>query len=116
MRVMVIDDERSNRAILQAALGAYGCAVEVFERADLAVEAVPRVQPDLVLLDWRLPGLAGADAVRALRDRTAAPIVIITAYATPDHRADIAAAAPDGVLTKPFDFDALEALVDRCRR
>ncbi|MCA9557445.1 MAG: response regulator, partial [Myxococcales bacterium] len=75
MTVLVIDDERSNRAILRAALGAWGCTVEAFERADGAIQAAPRVAPDLVLLDWRLPGLAGADAVRALRACTDAPIV-----------------------------------------
>ncbi len=111
--VVVIDDERTNRAVLQAAIGSFGYRVEAFGAAQPAVDALPGLDARLVLLDWRLPGLSGARAVQAVRGVCAAPVVILTAYAAPEHQVEIVTAGADGIMTKPFAFEDLEALVRR---
>ena len=106
--VYVVDDEPSIRRYLGVALTECGCAVSLFGQATAAVEAATRVLPDLVLLDWMMPGLNGAQAIAALRQVGCAKIVVCSAMVLPTDVERIRAAGPDDFLAKPCTIDDLE--------
>ncbi len=109
MRVLVIDDEPTNRRFLEAALEALGH--EAVTRADATetLAELSELRPDAVLLDWRMPGLSGADAVRAFKAATAAPIIVCSAFADSTNRQHIIDSGCDDFLTKPVGIDDLDA-------
>jgi CheY-like chemotaxis protein len=77
-----------------------------------ALHAAAAVAPAAILLDQQMPRLCGADVVRALRARgCAVPILLLSA--TADARQAAAASGADAFLGKPFDLDAVLALVAR---
>lgn len=112
-RILVVDDEPSTRRLLEAALGTWGYEVRTLTNGLDAVDQVAAIEPDLILLDWRMPGMGGARAIPLLRALCRAPIVVVSAFAMPEHRAEIEAGGCDAFLTKPFDFDLLESTLQR---
>ncbi len=105
-RVLVVDDERSIRMIVEVNLAAAG--MEVLEAPDgkAALELVEQERPDLVLLDVMMPGIDGWDVARELAARPATreiPIVFLTARADPESRRLAHELGAVGYLPKPFD-------------
>lgn len=92
--------------VMQAILTRAGCIVTVVENGVQAVAACARDTFDIVLMDMRMPGMGGIDAVRAIRaeeqanGRRRTPILMCSADA--DHAADAAEAGADGYVTKPI--------------
>ncbi len=80
IKVLVVDDEAPARARLcrhLAALPGYRCCGEA-ENADAALEATARLQPDVILLDIRMPGMDGMQLARAIAARARPPAIIFT--------------------------------------
>ena len=110
--VLVVDDQRANRELLEAHLDELG--YEVVQAADgiEALEAVAAREPDLILLDVdmpRLDGIAVCQRLKAHPVRRLIPIVILTASNDRDMRLRGITAGADDYLSKPFD--ARELLV-----
>ena len=83
--LIVVDDEPDFRAILQTRLGAEGW--HVLQAGDVAglYELLEENEPDVLVLDHSLPGITGIDAAKVLlRNHFARPIVIFSAYLTPE--------------------------------
>ena len=81
-----------------------------------AVEMAERELPGLILMDLSLPLLDGLAATRRIRQHEAlrnVPIVAVSAHDTADFHADALAAGCNDYVTKPIDFDQLEALLGR---
>lgn len=101
-RVLLVEDNAVYRSTLELLLPAEGLEVAgAVGDGDAAVAAATALLPDVVLLDLRLPGLAGAEAVAALRE--AAPetaVLCLTAEASPVLTADAISAGAVGVLDK----------------
>jgi two-component system response regulator LytT len=117
LRAVLVDDERLAREELGYLLGQIG-GVEIIGQADngpAAVDAVDRLQPDLVFLDVQMPGLTGFDVARRLLEHeAAAQIVFVTAF---DQRA-IEAFEVNAVdyLLKPVEVGRLDTALQRVRR
>jgi adenylate cyclase len=113
-RVLIVDDNENNRAILVARLGAQGYSTTEASDGVEALEAVRRDAPDLVLLDVSMPRMDGLEACRRLRSDPSVgfvPIILVTARAdSKDVVAGLEAGA-DEYLTKPVDQHALVARV-----
>ncbi len=114
VRVLVVDDERLMRAGLRLMVdGAAGISV-VGEAADGA-EAVRRVDdldPDVVLMDVRMPGTSGIEATRRLASAGArARVVVLTAFETDDHLLDALRAGAVSFLLKDAPPEAVVAAV-----
>lgn len=101
--VLVVDDHPLfRRGVVQVVEAVAGFQVvgEATDGAECLV-AAERLRPDLILLDVRMPGLAGIDTLRALRRAgNPARVVMLTVSMTPDDIAGAAAAGADGYLTK----------------
>src|SRR5208283_1407273 len=113
-RILIVDDNENNRAILAARLGTQGYSTtEACDGAE-ALEAVRGEAPDLILLDVTMPRMDGLEACRRLKSDASlgfVPVILVTAKAdTKDVVAGLEAGA-DEYLTKPVDQGALVSRV-----
>jgi chemosensory pili system protein ChpA (sensor histidine kinase/response regulator) len=117
MLVLVVDDLAAARALLAQVLeDELGARVVVAADGDDALARVRDERPALVLLDLWMPGMDGPTFCRRVRADPALariPVVAITPLPVEEGRAAARAAGCDDCLAKPFDLDALLALVQR---
>ena len=114
--VMVVEDFEDNRYMMRRLLEM--CGYEVLEavNGEEAVEMALKERPGLILMDLSLPLLDGLAATRRIREHwelRGVPIVAVSAHDTADFHADALAAGCNDYVTKPIDFDQLEALLQR---
>ncbi|MCW5604213.1 MAG: response regulator, partial [Burkholderiales bacterium] len=121
LHVLVVDDHDAAREVLTENLRGVTRDVDVARTGFEAVRAVldhdPHDPYDLVLMDWRLPGIDGIEAARRIRRiegmRTKPAIVMVTAFGRDDVRHEADQAALDGFLMKPVNASILFDLVVR---
>jgi len=109
--ILICEDEPTLRELVRAVLGPGYRYVEAADGAE-ALELAASTVPDLVLLDLMLPGTSGFDVLKRIRATpalAATPIVILTAWTHVEPAA--LAAGADRFVPKPFEPDALEAIV-----
>lgn len=115
--VLVVDDEplaRKRLARLLGKIGDYQLIGEA-ESGISAVEQAAALQPDLVLMDIRMPGMDGLEASRLISSTEDAPAIIFcTAY--DDYALEAFSAAAVGYLLKPVRLESLEVALQRARR
>lgn len=105
-RILIVEDNALNRALLLAVLKPDGFEVLTAENGLLGVAVAERERPDLILMDVMLPGLDGYEAARRLKAHWATrhiPIIAITANTAPGERERALDAGCDGYITKPID-------------
>src|SRR6186997_3197087 len=113
-RIMVVEDEEALTTLLRYNLDAEGYDVETVGRGDDADTRLKERVPDLVVLDWMLPGLSGIELCRRLRSRTATaqlPIIMLTARGEETDRVRGLATGADDYIVKPFSVPELLARV-----
>ncbi len=112
VRVLVVDDDERIAAAVRRALIYEGYEVDVAADGANALAQARDALPDVVVLDWMLPGLDGVEVCRRLRAADESlPILMLTARdSTPDRVAGLDAGADD-YLVKPFAYDELLARV-----
>jgi two-component system phosphate regulon response regulator PhoB len=113
-QVLVVEDESAIAELISINLRHAGYEVVVAASADAAQQAIDRVLPDLVVLDWMLPGQSGLQLAKRWRSESrskALPIIMLTARSEePDKIAGLDAGADD-YLTKPFSTQELLARI-----
>ena len=98
-------------------LSVFGYAVTTASSAVAAVRVVSQTRPDLVLMDVRMPGLNGVEALKTLK--ALAPelaVIMMTAFARDDLAEEARRAAALAVLPKPLDMERLLALLTQVTR
>jgi two-component system phosphate regulon response regulator PhoB len=113
-RVMIVEDEEPLSLLLRYNLEAEGYRVEVSARGDEADIRLREEAPDLLLLDWMLPGLSGIELCRRLRARKeteSLPIIMLTARGEETERVRGLATGADDYVVKPFSVPELMARV-----
>ncbi|MEM8852326.1 MAG: phosphate regulon transcriptional regulator PhoB [Pseudomonadota bacterium] len=113
-RVMIVEDEEPLVLILRYNLEAEGYAVESCGRGDDAETRLKEELPDLLILDWMLPGLTGIELCRRLRSRPQSenlPIIMLTARGEETERIRGLATGADDYVTKPFSTPELMARI-----
>ena len=116
LTVMVVEDFEDNRFMMRRLLEMSGYRVLEAINGEEAVEIARREHPSLILMDLSLPlldGLAATRRIRQVKELTHIPIVAVSAHDTADFHADALAAGCNDYVTKPIDFDQLEALLNR---
>ena len=111
--VLVVDDDEMIRAVLRDMLEEMGCAVREAADGREALSVLVEEQPDVVLLDMRMPVLDGWGFSREYRAQPGphAPIVVMTA--AQNARAWSEEVQAEGVLAKPFEFADFAAVLRR---
>ncbi|MBA2591545.1 MAG: phosphate regulon transcriptional regulator PhoB [Pseudomonadota bacterium] len=113
-KILIVDDEPGLRQMLGFALTGAGFACSEVADAEKAELAIARETPDLVLLDWMLPGVSGVDLARRLkRDaRTRVlPIIMLTARGEEGDKVRALEVGADDYVTKPFSTRELVARI-----
>jgi two-component system phosphate regulon response regulator PhoB len=113
-RILVVEDEEALTTLLRYNLDAEGYDVETVGRGDDADTRLKEHIPDLIVLDWMLPGLSGIELCRRLRARPetkALPIIMLTARGEESERVRGLATGADDYIVKPFSVPELLARV-----
>ena len=113
-RILIVEDEEPLSLLLRYNLEAEGYEVETVARGDDAEVKLREQAPDLVVLDWMLPGLSGIELCRRLRARPptkALPIIMLTARGEESERIRGLATGADDYIVKPFSVPELIARV-----
>ena len=103
--VLIVDDEASIREMIAVALEMADYRVLEADNAQAAHAIVVDDQPDLLLLDWMMPGTSGIELARRLKRDTATaelPIILLTAKSEEDNKIQGLEAGADDYITKPF--------------
>jgi two-component system response regulator MprA len=108
-RVLVIEDEDRIRQFLQRGLTYENYRVDVAADGATGLALARENPPDIVVLDWMLPGMDGLEVCRRLRAAGPVPILMLTAKDTVGDRVIGLDAGADDYLVKPFAFDELLA-------
>jgi two-component system phosphate regulon response regulator PhoB len=114
MRIMIVEDEEPLSLLLRYNLEAEGYDVDVVARGDEAELRLREHTPDLVLLDWMLPGLSGIELCRRIRARGETedlPVIMLTARGEEGDRVRGLATGADDYIVKPFSVPELLARV-----
>jgi two-component system, OmpR family, response regulator RegX3 len=109
--VLVVEDEESISDALAYLMRKEGFEVAVCPTGPDALAAFDRDGADLVLLDLMLPGPAGAEVCRSLRQRSNVPVIMLTAKDTEVDRAVGLGLGADDYVTKPFTWRELLARI-----
>ncbi|MCC6735022.1 MAG: phosphate regulon transcriptional regulator PhoB [Bauldia sp.] len=113
-RVMIVEDEEALTTLLKYNLEAEGYAVSTVFRGDEAEIRLRETVPDLLLLDWMLPGVSGIELCRRIRMRDetrALPIIMLTARGEETERVRGLATGADDYVVKPFSVPELMARI-----
>lgn len=112
--VMIVEDEEALTTLLRYNLEAEGYRVDAVGRGDEAETMLRETVPDLLLLDWMLPGVSGIELARRLRgrdDTRTLPIIMLTARGEEQERIRGLATGADDYVVKPFSVPELLARV-----
>jgi two-component system phosphate regulon response regulator PhoB len=111
-RIFIVEDEEPLSVLLRYNLEAEGYEVETIARGDEAEVRLRETVPDLVVLDWMLPGISGIELCRRLRARPETkvlPIIMLTARGEESERVRGLATGADDYIVKPFSIPELVA-------
>lgn len=113
-RVVIVDDDRAIRWVLERALAQPDLEVECIERADTALTRLLENPPDVLVTDIRMPGIDGLDLMSRVRDaHPDLPVIVMTAHSDLDSAVASYQGGAFEYLPKPFDVDEALALVRR---
>ncbi len=113
-RILVVEDEAALSLLLTYNLESEGYFVSRAERGDDAEMMLSETRPDLVILDWMLPGVSGFELCRRMRAREATrdlPIIMLTARGEESERVRGLSIGADDYVVKPFSVPELMARV-----
>ncbi len=118
-RILIVEDEEALTLLLRYNLEAAGYDVDTVARGDDADVRFKERPPDLVILDWMLPGLSGIELCRRLRarpDTRQLPIIMLTARGEESERVRGLSTGADDYIVKPFSVPELLARVSALLR
>jgi two-component system, OmpR family, response regulator MprA len=110
-RILIIEDDPAILKVLQRGLSYEGYAVDVATDGRTGLNLAHDHHPDLVILDWMLPGMDGLEVCRRLRMQSGLPILMLTAKDTIQDRVQGLDAGADDYIVKPFNLDELMARI-----
>jgi response regulator NasT len=113
LRFLIADDDGLTLMVLRKILTGMGHTV-VGEAADgqQAIDLAKETNPDLIVLDIRMPNMDGLEAARAIQSHRATPIIILSAHAEPGLGAEAAGAGAHAYLVKPFTDTQLKPAIE----
>ncbi|MBI1796692.1 MAG: response regulator [Candidatus Eisenbacteria bacterium] len=112
--ILIVEDEPATSWALAEGLTDDGFTIDTFRSAEEAWAWLKTGHSDLVISDLRLPGMSGVDLARKLkRGAKAQPVIIVTAYGSPETMRDLERAGVAECFPKPFPMDDLRRSVRR---
>ena len=117
MKILIVDDEKPARDRLKRLIGRLPehQAIGEARNGEEAVQQAHALEPDLILMDIRMPGMDGIEAARQLLEQEQPPAIVFTT-AFSDHALEAFEARAVDYLLKPVKLDRLEKTLDECQR
>ncbi|WP_300520168.1 phosphate regulon transcriptional regulator PhoB [Aliiroseovarius sp.] len=112
--VLLVEDEPAQREVLRYNLASEGFEVVMAETGDEAMILIEEVMPDLILLDWMLPGVSGIEICRRIKTRRetrAIPVIMLSARSEELDRVRGLETGADDYVVKPYSVSELMARV-----
>ncbi|HOV84848.1 MAG TPA: response regulator [Syntrophobacteraceae bacterium] len=114
--LLIVDDDIAHRLMLATLFEEWGYRVEEAADGLAALDFIRSNPVDIILMDVRMPRMNGIEATKEIqRIDSDLPIIVMTAYSSLSTGMEALNAGAFDYLTKPLDFDALRAVVDRAR-
>ncbi len=111
-KILIADDEPSNRKILAQELVHKGFAVDTVGGGREALAKIESAPLDLVILDYMMPDMSGLEVLQELRAKNNdTPVIMITAYGSVERAVEVMKAGAYDFITRPFDPDHIELVV-----
>lgn len=113
-KILAVDDEPAVGEMLRFILEQDGFQTEFVEDAGQAIRSINRSRPDLILLDWMLPGMSGVELAERLKERSetrSIPIIMLTAKGEENDKVKGLDVGADDYVTKPFSARELLARI-----
>ena len=110
-RILIIEDDEAILRVLRRALAYEGYRVDTAPDGESGLNQARDYDPDLVILDWMLPGMDGLEVCQRLRAGGSVPVLMLTAKDTLQDRVQGLDAGADDYMVKPFELDELLARV-----
>lgn len=111
--ILIVDDEQSMRDFLKILLQKEGYGVDTGNNGDTALQKLRSASFDLLISDIRMPGMSGLDLLSKVKeDNPDLPVIMITAFASPD---DAVSAMKNGAfdyISKPFNVDEIKSVIN----
>lgn len=118
-KILLVEDEAPIREMLSFVLEQAGFIVDEAEDYDIGLEKIKEPYPDLILLDWMLPGGSGVQLAKKLKTHEFAkdiPVIMLTARSEEDDKIRGLEAGADDYITKPFSPKELVARIKAVMR
>jgi DNA-binding NtrC family response regulator len=114
LNLLVVDDERAVRDVCREVAQSLGFNTSVAESAEHAYRQLDAQSIDVVLLDLKLPGVGGIEALHQIRERRPdAVVIVVTGYGTVQSAVQAMKTGAYDYVTKPFSMDELKLLLER---
>lgn len=110
-RILIIEDDEAIVRVLRRSLAYDGYTVDVALDGETGLQIARDNHPDLVILDWMLPGMDGLEVCQRLRAGGNIPVLMLTAKDTTADRVQGLDAGADDYMVKPFELEELSARV-----
>jgi len=119
MKILVVDDDRTNRVVLKGFLDKQNHHVILAENGKVAVEKFETEAPDLILMDMVMPVMDGLEATRIIKEKCSdhfVPIIFLTAMAEASNLAECIESGGDDYMSKPYNHVVLSAKIEALTR
>ncbi|MEN6482963.1 MAG: response regulator transcription factor [Anaerolineaceae bacterium] len=110
-RILIIEDDEAIVRVIRRSLAYEGYKVDVAFDGETGLSIAQENKPDLVILDWMLPGMDGLEVCERLRASYNLPIIMLTAKDTTQDRVHGLDAGVDDYIVKPFELEELHARI-----
>jgi two-component system KDP operon response regulator KdpE len=111
LTVVVVEDDPPIRRFLKTSLGSQGFTVYEADCGQRGIVEASTRKPDLIILDLGLPDMDGVEVVKAIREWSPLPIIVLSARDTEQSKIEALDAGADDYLTKPFGLGELLARI-----
>lgn len=110
-KILVIDDEKSIRKLLDISLSTEGYNVTLAANGADGLIELSNIRPDIVILDIGLPDMNGNEVLKKIRERTTTPVIILSVKDSDSDKVELLDSGADDYLTKPFSTGELLARI-----
>ena len=115
-KVLLVDDEKDFLDIMSERMQARGMTVKTADSADKAMAMLEKESFDAIVMDFKMPGMDGIQALKNIKDqKPELQIILLTGYATVEKTVEAMKIGATDLLEKPADLEALEARIKRAK-